>query len=234
MTRADWLVLGGVLLFALSVASSVPTLARGSVLLGLIHLVVGLAILSLSIYAYKTLSYPPFTIISHHLLVEILDPLGADARIRKTITLRPNHSGLDHYAHRNISSDGTLTFLVDPNVTMVSHQVVGGDHLVYVRFPYHLRRGQHYQTWLEALCKDAFTSNPEFATLLVDQPIKSATIEIVLPPQRPPQTVRAVYRYSGLERELPSPEVHENRIIWQRSTNFVGIPPGEYEVRWTW
>ena len=160
MSRSDWLAIAGIALTLIFGIPSIRYFTQGNRALGGLSLFLTFVILALTVYFYWLSRLPPYTVISSHLKVEILNPAGNTARIRKTVVLRPNHHGLEHYAHRNISYDGTATFRVNPEVTLVEHHVAAGDHFIYVRFPHQLRRFSHVSTWLEADQTDTFTSSP--------------------------------------------------------------------------
>jgi len=234
MSRADIIGILGILLTLILGIPSIPLFAQGNLALGALTLILALIILGLTGYFHYLSRLPPFTILSHHFNVEILDTEGKQARARKTITIRPNHPGQDHYAHRSFTFDGTVNFRVDPGVRIASQYVAAGDHFVYVRFPSQLKRFKAVTTWIELDCTNSFTSPNEGVLLTVDQPIKVATIEITLPTPKQPQNVRTIYRYSGKEEEMPKPEVRGQRICWTRSPKWGGLSYGQYEVSWDW
>ena len=239
MSRADWQFAVGVLLALIFGIPSIPLFAKGNTALGVLTLLLAIIILGLTVYFSSLLRLPPYTVLEHHSHIEVLDASGREARVRKTIVLRPNHRGQKYFTHRDISSDGTdITFTVDPAVAIVKQSKSAGDYHVTIEFPHLLRRMRAAPaTWLEMTCTGAFTKNLESVTLQVDQPLKRATIEIVLPHQRPPNldSVKLVYRYSGNEEEQAKPEVNGNRIRWERRAKwFRSLRFGEYEISWRW
>lgn len=236
MQRADWLAIAG---FVLTIIFGLPSIAffqQGNRSLGAVAIFLALLTAGLTLYIYRTITRPPWTVLSHHTRAEIRDRDGEIAVVRKTVRLSPNHPGLQHYTHRNISCDGSAVFTVDSGVRVVTQTVEAGDYHLTVEFPSQLRRFHPVTTWLEATLTAAFTGNREAVILLVDQPIRTATLEILLPEHRPPQagTVRAVYRYSGKDEKLPPPEVVGSGIVWTRTHRFRCLPFGEYEVSWRW
>ena len=236
MSRSDWIAVIGILIAIIFGIPSVPSFAAGNLALGFVSILLFLVILALTGFLFWFVALPPWTIISHHMRVELLDPDGKDAIARKTIRLRANHGGIQHYAHRNISCDGMLTFEVDSNVSAASHVVEAGDHRVTVAFPNQIGRFKTAATWIEFKLKDTFPADTEGVIVLVDQPIKSLTIEVIYPKDRLPHSgsVRVLYRYSGKEEELSPPEIVDRQVIWTRSRRFRAIPYGEYEISWRW
>ena len=227
MSRGEWISVAGIgvgLFFAL------PKYAPEYLPVALV-----LVILSVIAYTFWMSGLPPYTVLSHHFNIEIVDPEGREARARKTVTLRPNHPGQDHYAHRDFTLDGSITDIrTDPGVKIVEQYKAAGDHTIYVKFPSHLRRFKPVETWIELDCVDTFTSPNEGAILTIDQPLKKATIEITLPAQKQPRNARAIKRYSGKDEELSAPKVMGQRISWSLSRRFRGLPYGQYEVSWDW
>jgi hypothetical protein len=234
MSRSDWLAVLGIVLAVVFGIPTVRFFQQGDRALGALTLIVTLIAFCLSLYIVWESRLPAFTVVACHLRLEVYDQAGKTARLRKTVVIRPNHRGLDHYAHRNISADGTVAFTTDPNVVLVDHKVSAGDHSVYVRFPHQLRPFTPVTTWIEVDCRDTFATAPEGVILLVDSPIKKGSIEITLPVVRPPRGSRAFYRASGKEEELPPPEIMGHQSTWSRSHRLFGLPYGEYEVTWDW
>jgi hypothetical protein len=237
VSRSDVIGLIGVILTIVFGIPAVPLFAEGNIALGVLTIALALIILALTGYVYWRLELPPYTILTHESRIEILDAQGRRAAARKTIALRPNYRGADHYTHRNISCDGAVEFAVDPGVVLVQQQRAAGDYFVTVRFPHQLpcfRKAP--PTWIEMLFTDAFLGNNESFSLLVDQPIKMASIEVLFPAARHPVpgSVRAVYRYSGHEEELAPPQLAGNRITMLLARKYRLLRYGEYEVMWRW
>lgn len=234
MSFVDWLAILGIILALVFGIPTIPLFASGNIALGSLALILALVVIGLTIYLWWLSTCSPYTIISYMMKVDILDTTGKNALVKKTITLRPNQRGLDHYTHRNISADGNVTFAVDPGVTVARNQISGGDHHVEVRFPHQLHFFKHVTTWIQISCVDTFLNNTESAVLLVDMPIKSAIIDISFPAGRPPQNTKVIYRYSGMEKELPPPTVSGNQITWQYSRRPRSLPYGEHQVSCDW
>ncbi len=238
MSRSDCFAIGGIVLGVISLIPAVPLFSSGNAALGALAVLLAVIILGFTLYFWLTSKLPPYTVLRHESHIEIADRTGRRASARKTLSLRPNHRGLQFYTHRNISTDGQgVTFTVDPGVTLVQQERHAGDHFVTIRFPTQLRRMSRAPlTWLEIICTDAFMADRESFTLLVDQPIKSVRVEVVLPQDRPPHpdSVRLVYRYSGSEEELERPEIITNRIAWERAHRYRCLRYGEYQLSWRW
>lgn len=233
MSRSDWLAILGIILTVIFGIPTIPLFAKGNIALGFLVLVLFLVTLALTLYHIWKSRLPPYTILCHHGRVDIQDDGGKTALYRKTLTLRPNHPGLEHYTHRNLSADGTLTdFRVNPEVLLENQGVRAGDYYVSIRFFNQLPRGRPVTTWLEATCRDCFTKQREGFIVFVDQPTRAAKVEVVLP--RKPYDVRAIFRYSGRDQELEAPAITGNSIVWERSQRFMNLPFGEYEVSWSW
>ena len=234
MWRSEWTLVAGLTVTILLALVSVPVFLQGQQGFGLLALILALLLLAATNYLYRLAALPPYTILNTHTLIQILDPVHA--RWRKTITLRANQEDLQHYVHRNLSADGIVheDFRVDPEATLVHQHRLAGDYNLTVHFTKPLRRFSKIVTWIEADLEGTFEGTSEAVILLVDQPIKSATIEIVFPPQRLPIASRMIYRYSGREEELKGPRIDGNRIIWAYSVRFGSIRYGAYEARWDW
>jgi hypothetical protein len=236
MTRADWLGVAGLLVSIILGLPSFSLFARGDRALGIAAIILAGIVLALTWAIRWILQLPPWTIMRHRTRIEVLDPGGKQAVATKTLLLRPNHGGLQHYTHRNISGEGTPVFAVDPAVVLLKQQRSAGDYFVTVEFPHQLRRFEKVTTWLEMRFADAYCGDPENFTLLVDQPMREVSIEVILPESRHPHSdsVMLLYRYSGKEEQLEKPQVQGRTISWTRVHKWRGLPPGEYEIRWNW
>jgi hypothetical protein len=238
MSLADALAIAGLILTIIFGLPVIPLFAKGNAFLAAVAAILALISLSLTAIIYRLLSLPPWSIVVNHTRLEVLDHDGHTARVRKTMTIRANEGGLEHYTYRNISCDGAITEVrVDPNVRMERHERTAGDHFVTVRFPHQVGKYKTVTTWLEFDLTDAFTSERESFVLQVDQRTHNAEVEIVLPATRPPRagSLVAAYRYSGREEELEPPEVVGAQIKWSRKPmRMRRLALGEYAISWSW
>lgn len=235
MTRSDWLAVAGIGLSILFGVPTVPFLLHGSPGLAFIALLLAAGVALLTIYLYWYSGLPPWTVLSHHAVLEIRDKDGKTATWRKTLKLRCNYGQLQHYRHRGFVCDGTAgSFRVDPNAKIIQQIHPANIIEVTVEFPGQVKRFGEVTTWLETDCTDTFLDNPEWLTLTVEEPVKSAMMEVLLPSSRPPVSAKAFYRYAGLEQELPDPQIANNRITWTRTRMLRPIPYGQYKLLWNW
>jgi hypothetical protein len=238
MFQRDWVGVVGIILSVIAILLAIffgIPIASGNRALEVLLAFILVVLFIVVFYFQRMISLPPFTVIANHHSVEIQDPHGHETRWRKTITIRPNHRGLNTFTHRNISCDGSVSnFRVDPNVTLLNTEVIAGDHAVTVRFHHQPPPFRETTTWIEADFTDVFTAKQEGFILLADQRLKVATIQITFPQSRLPHEVRAIFRYAGTEEPLPLPSVLGNQVTWSRTARVRGLPLGEYEIAWHW
>lgn len=237
MTRPDWIGIAGIILTLIFGIPSIPAFSQGNIALGAVILVLAAVMFGLTVYAYWLLTRSPYTVMTNDTRIEILDASGENTRLRKNITLVPNHSGHEHYTYRNFSCDGTIEDVrVDPAVTLIDRHVSAGDHFITVRFSHQLPRFRPISTWIEFDLKDCFTGNAESCITIIDQPTKAATIDVLFPDQRLPHagSVKAIYHYSGKDEELPRPSIAGSQITWKLSNRVRNLRYGEYEIMWNW
>jgi hypothetical protein len=236
VSRSDVLAIVGLVLTVVFGIPAIPLFAKGNAALGALSSFLALACLVLTVGILWWARLPPWTIMSHNLSVDIRDAAGKSTCARKTIKLRSNHPGNKWYIHRNISFDGDASqnVKVGPDVSVVKVEPWAGDFNVTVEFPTTLRIFESRETWLEMEFRNAFApSRRESVALLVDQPIKAATIQISLPDGVNPIDARTIYRSSGREEEVDPPISQGRQLTWMQS-RWRGLRYGEYEISWKW
>lgn len=237
MARPDWIGVGGIVLALIFGVPSVSVLVQGDLALGAVTLLLAFVILGLTIYIYKTSTASPYTILKNSTHVEIGDDLGKTALLRKSLSLRPNHSGQQFFTYRNISCDGDLANVrVDPKVELVKHEVQGGDDHITVRFSNHLQKFKPVETWIEVDLRDCFIKDNEGGVVVIDQPTKSVHMDFVFPDNRIPNAAAftATYRSNGLDEPLNAPVLNGNQASWSFSRRMRNLKGGEYAVMWQW
>jgi hypothetical protein len=236
VSRSDVLAIIGLVLTVVLGIPAIPLFAKGNAALGALSGLLALVCFALTISMFWWARLPPWTIMSHNLIIDIRDIAGKSTCARKTVKLRSNHPGNKWYIHRNISFDGNVSrdVKVGPDVSVVKLEPWAGDFNVTVEFPTTLRIFESRETWLELEFQNAFSpSRRESVALLVDQPIKAATIQINLPSGVSPIDARTIYRSSGREEEVDPPIAQGHQLTWTRR-RWRGLRSGEYEISWKW
>ena len=186
-------------------------------------------------YLQWVTSLPPFTVIRSLKTVTIHDADGRNATIRKELTLRANHNGIQYFTHRNISSDGIFynfrnEFGNAPPELVVRRDV--GDWEATTFFPDQLTRGQEKTTWVEYGIRDGYLNPQERSRVIVDGEYKHIRVKINSP-HRPFHDGTCIEYFSGVPvKQIP---LNFNQDRTEIDT-CVGKPKkgAIYKVEWTW
>lgn len=241
MERAELLTLVGI---AIAVIMGIPTFAilcqRGEFTTAIVVLIFGFIIIAGLVYYYSDLKRPDFTVIFSRRRLEILDSEGTRARNTLHQKLRANHSGLTEFIYRNISTDGEIkhfrTSIGPPGSSpgrSVNATRQAGDYVVRQKFPHRLRKWRSIETTLTYQLINSYLGNPEGTTLVVSYPIKTASVEIHLPSERPCGSAKVLRLTGSQEQEMGAPNISEDRctITWEHRN----LPwASQYAIEWHW
>lgn len=158
------------------------------------------------------------------------------ARMTKKYEFRVNRKGLDHWVHRNISSEGEISDFYWNGAPVATGDILKreGSFQVTVRNPYVWPVGRAIQGELSYVLKDSFPSAVEYLHYVSDMPTKLAHLRIRFPPNQLCTGAYVQERRNGVVETVENGLKRDPNGLWLELE--VRKPKGghEYTVYWHW
>jgi hypothetical protein len=233
LIRWDYVL--GILGVLLAIPSLLAPWFSGPPALALAGAIAGIACVGAAVFVQRFLNLPAISIESQTTSITF----GNDrtvARMVKRYEFRVHRKGLDHWVHRNISSEGEISDFRWNGRPLPASDVLkrSGSIQVTVRNPYvwPLRKNIHGE--LSYVLTDSFPGPVEYLQYVSDMPTKLAVLRVQFPPGQHCTDVYVQERRNGVVETLDngvrrSPDGH-----WLEFE--VRKPKGgyEYTVYWHW
>ena len=217
------------------IPAAIALFVGGDVGLAVLTLLLGITLIVVLSLVVYSLHLPNWTVKQRTDVMWIQDTGGVKAVFRKTLQLRANRRGLEHYIHRNIGGDGSTSgYRTERTTKIIQTENEAKNTAITVKFLTAPAWHQVIETYLELDCDQMFTGAEEGLVMHVDQPICRARAEVHFPEGRYPTGAILLYRYNE-SKQLHDPTITDGRVIWESRARWFGkLPFGSYTLRWWW
>ena len=230
-----WEYVLGILGILVAIPSLLAPWFSGPPALALAGAVAALACVGAAIVIQRFLNLPAISIDAQTTSITF----GTDrtvARMVKRYEFRVHRKGLDHWVHRNISSEGQITDFRWNGTPVPAGDVRkrSGSIQVIVRNPYVWPLGKKIQGELSYVLRDSFPGTVEYLQYVSDMPTKVALLRVQFPPNQHCTDAYVQERRNGVVETVDNGLKRDAQGQWLELE--VRKPKGghEYTVYWHW
>jgi hypothetical protein len=233
LIRWDYVL--GILGILVAIPSLLAPWFSGSPALALAGAIAALACVGAAIVAQRFLNLPAISIDSQTTSITF-DTDRALARMVKRYEFRVHRKGLDHWVHRNLSSEGQITDFRWNGTLVPAGDIVkrSGSIQVTVRNPYVWPLGKKIQGELSYVLRDSFPGAVEYLQYVSDMPTKVALLRVQFPLNQHCTDAYVQERRNGVVETVANGLERDSQGRWLELE--VRKPKGghEYTVYWHW
>jgi hypothetical protein len=233
LIRWDYVL--GILGILLAIPSLLAPWFSGPPALALSGAIAAIAFLGAALFVERFLNLPAISIDSQTTSITF-DSDRTVAKMVKRYEFRVHRKGLDHWVHRNISSEGQIADFRWNGTPVPAGDVLrrSGSIQVTVRNPYVWPLGKKIHGELSYVLTDSFSGAVEYLQYVSDMPTKIALLRVQFPPNQHCTDAYVQERRNGVVETLGSGVKRGADGHWLELE--VRRPKGghEYTVYWHW